>query len=28
VDGVGKDRPDWMRGTGFFSDWKENAKKK
>lgn len=27
VDTFGKDRPDSMRGTGFFRDWKENVKK-
>lgn len=27
VDTFGQNRPDSMRGTGFFSDWKESAKK-
>lgn len=27
VDTFGQNRPDSMRGTGFFSDWKENVKK-
>lgn len=27
VDTFGQNRPDSMRGTGFFSDWKDNTKK-